>query len=349
MEKFNSIAVLIDADNTQIRKLEQLMRELSFYGRIIVKRAYGNWRKDIFKSWVEKIRRLAIREIQQCDYVSGKNATDMALTIDAMDLLYSGKYDAFVIVSSDSDYAPISVKLRESGLYVIGAGTKMAPESFRNCCDEFIFLENIPFDIIPQPPAINPPKPLKPAASAPPIEVTKTLPVIPTIAAQSEETPIAQPASMQPEAVAIAQTVAIQPEEAPIVQPVTIQPEEAPVAQPAEIQTEVAPIVQLVEEQAEALSVTPPATEQLGVSPIYLCVDELHDLLKLAYDKYRIDDGFVNICSAGKFIRTAKPDYKLGAYGYNKLSTLLSSHPDKYDIKKYKGKGNAAITGYKCK
>lgn len=143
MNALEKIVVLIDADNTQLKKMELVFQEISTNGRIVVKRAYGNWKKDTLKNWEDEIKRLAIRAEQQFDYVSGKNATDMALVIDAIELLNSKIYDAFVIVSSDSDYTPLSIKLHESGVYVIGVGEQKTPESFRNSCDEFIYLENL--------------------------------------------------------------------------------------------------------------------------------------------------------------------------------------------------------------
>ncbi len=138
-----SIAVLIDADNTQLSKLDQLLAEISTRGRIVVKRAYGNWRKDLLNHWESALGRLAIKAEQQFDYVSGKNATDMALVIDAMDLLAARLYDMFVIVSSDSDFTPLAIKLRESGAEVIGVGNGQTSQSFRNACDDFLFLENL--------------------------------------------------------------------------------------------------------------------------------------------------------------------------------------------------------------
>ena len=138
-----NIVMLIDADNTKPGKLEAIIREISANGRIVVKRAYGNWKKDNLKNWEDEIKRLAINAIQQFDYVQGKNATDMALVIDAMDLLYRDMYDAFVIVASDSDYTPLAIKLHESGVYVMGVGEQKTPEAFRNACDEFIYLENL--------------------------------------------------------------------------------------------------------------------------------------------------------------------------------------------------------------
>ncbi|MBR1553126.1 MAG: NYN domain-containing protein [Schwartzia sp.] len=137
------MVLLIDADNTQLSKLEAVIEEVSLHGRIIVKRAYGNWKKDTLKNWEAELKRLAIKAEQQFDYVTGKNATDIALVIDAMHLLYRGIYDAFVIVASDSDYTPLALDLHESGVYVIGVGETKTPESFRNSCDDFIYLENL--------------------------------------------------------------------------------------------------------------------------------------------------------------------------------------------------------------
>lgn len=143
METLRNIALLIDADNTQLSELEGIIQEVTVRGRITVKRAYGNWQKSNLKKWGESLKNLAIKAEQQFDYVTGKNATDMALVIDAMQLLHTGEYDAFAIVSSDSDFTPLSITLRESGVYVFGVGKKTTPTPFINSCDEFIFLEDL--------------------------------------------------------------------------------------------------------------------------------------------------------------------------------------------------------------
>ena len=151
MNDSDKIAILIDADNTQLQKLDAIMTEVSTHGRIVVKRAYGNFKKRNLAKWENEIKRLGIKAEQQFDYVSGKNATDMALVIDAMDLLSSNAFDSFVIVSSDSDFTPLAIRLHESGANIVGIGVQTTPESFRNACDDFLFLENLTNEDAPEP------------------------------------------------------------------------------------------------------------------------------------------------------------------------------------------------------
>ena len=249
MENLQRIVMLIDADNTQIGKLEDVIGEISTHGRIVVKRAYGNWRKDILKNWEKELKRLAIKAEQQFDYVNGKNATDMALVIDTMNLLHKNIYDCFVIVASDSDYTPLAINLHESGVYVIGVGEKKTPEAFRNSCDEFIFLENLG------------------RANALKLNI----------------------------------------------------PEE-----------------ENDEEDDE---------EHNGDYDI----EKIHNLLKIAWDKYQDDEGYVNVSSAGQFIKRVRPDFDVRTFGYLKLPKLIEAFPERYDITKYQGKGTVQIIAYRCK
>ena len=249
MENLQRIVMLIDADNTQISKLEDVIGEISTHGRIVVKRAYGNWRKDVLKNWEKELKRLAIKAEQQFDYVNGKNATDMALVIDAMNLLHKKMYDAFVIVASDSDYTPLAINLHESGVYVIGVGEKKTPEAFRNSCDEFIFLENL-----------------------------------------GRANELKLPISMDDD---------------------DEYDEEEP-------------------------------TEDYDI-------EKIHNLLKIASDKYQDDDGYVNVSSAGQFIKRVRPDFDVRTFGYLKLPKLIEDFPDRYEIKKYQGKGTVLIIAYRCK
>lgn len=137
------IVVLIDADNAQQSKLELILAELSTHGHIIVKRAYGDWSSSYLKNWKESLNELAIQPIQQFAYTTGKNSTDASMIIDAMDLLYTQKFDAFALVSSDSDFTKLASRLKESEIYVFGFGEHKTPISFRNACDDFIFTENL--------------------------------------------------------------------------------------------------------------------------------------------------------------------------------------------------------------
>ena len=259
------IAVVIDADNTQLSKIGDVLREVSTHGRIVVKRAYGNWRKDALKNWEPELKRLAIKAVQQFDYVSGKNATDIALVIDTIDLLHKELYDAFVIVSSDSDYTPLAIRLHESGVYVIGVGEKKTPLSFKNSCDEFLLLENISIDGEPAPPEAAPVLPL--ADSAP---------------------------KAGGECAGADTSDAITPGE---------DPDE---------------------------------------------LEEIHRLLKNAYDTYQDNDGFANVAPVGSFIKRAKPDFDSRTYGYSKLPQFLEAFPGKYEVKRYPGKGTVTIVAYKC-
>ncbi|MEG1801171.1 MAG: NYN domain-containing protein, partial [Oscillospiraceae bacterium] len=122
IEELKKIAVLIDADNAQLSKMKAVLDEISTYGRITVKSAYGDWKKPILKNWEDEMKRLAVKPVQQFAYTTGKNATDIAMVIDAMDMLSTNIYDVFVLVSSDSDFTPLAIRLRESGVYIIGVG-----------------------------------------------------------------------------------------------------------------------------------------------------------------------------------------------------------------------------------
>lgn len=261
MDNLQKIALLIDADNTQINKIESVIREISARGRIVVKRAYGNWKKAGLKNWEEEIKKLAINATQQFDYVSGKNATDMALVIDAMDMLYKDIYDAFVIVASDSDYTPLAIRIHESGVYVIGVGEKKTPAAFRNACDEFVFLENLDAED----------------------EVKK-----------------------------------------------------APKTRKKKSSSKSTRGRKKVEVEAETIDESSD-------------LDEVHELLKIACDKYSDDDNYCKVSSAGAYIKRAMPDFDSRNYGYSKLVKLISDFPDRYEVKSIKTANNSSVVTYTYK
>ena len=292
MENFQKIAVLIDADNTQLSKLEAVLHEVSTYGRIVVKKAYGNWRKDSLKNWEPELKRLAIRAEQQFDYVTGKNTTDIAMVIGAMDLLHNNMYDALVLVSSDSDFTPLAIRLRESGLYIIGAGVTTTPESFKNACDDFILIDYL---------------------------------------SKADEKPAAaehaaEPAAKKPTRKTKKATRSTK-KSAGYKSAVTKKTESAPAAEP------------------EPEPTPEPEPEPEPKKPD---IREIHNLLHIASEKYQDADGFVNVSSSGLYIKRVKPDFNVRAYGYSKLPELLAAFPNKYQIKRYEGKGGATIIAYKC-
>ncbi|NCQ52122.1 NYN domain-containing protein [archaeon] len=136
--KNKKIALLIDCDNISFRSIERILEELEPFGDIIIKRAYGNWRNESLKNWLTKLMELSIKPIQQIDYTKGKNATDMAIAIDAMKLLYEKNLDAFAIVSSDSDFTPLAMVLQEDGKKVYGFGYEKSPIALQRACSMFI-------------------------------------------------------------------------------------------------------------------------------------------------------------------------------------------------------------------
>ena len=141
IEKQPRIALLIDADNSPSSKIDVILAELAKVGVTNIRRAYGNWKKDGLKGWEAVLHEYAIRPVQQFDYSKGKNATDMVMIIDAMDLLYTGNFDGFALVTSDSDFTGLAMRLREEGLMVFGFGERKTPEAFRNACHRFVFVE----------------------------------------------------------------------------------------------------------------------------------------------------------------------------------------------------------------
>lgn len=132
------IALFIDADNISAKFGKKIIDALEKHGEIFIRRIYGNWEKNSLRSWNDCILNFSLRAVQQPDYVAGKNATDMSLAIDAMDILYSGKAEIFALVSNDSDFTPLAIRLREGGMKIIGMGNANAANSFRLACDEFI-------------------------------------------------------------------------------------------------------------------------------------------------------------------------------------------------------------------
>ncbi|MFD1787751.1 NYN domain-containing protein [Sphingomonas floccifaciens] len=163
------IALLIDADNVSHTKIAAILSELSKYGTANIRRAYGDWGAAGLKGWRDKLHAFAIRPIQQFSYSAGKNATDIALVIDAMELLYTQKLDGFCIASSDADFTPLVMQLKANGHDVFGFGERKTPEPFVNACTTFLYLDSL---VEPDAPPAPPPAPAKAKAAAKPAKAS---------------------------------------------------------------------------------------------------------------------------------------------------------------------------------
>ncbi|WP_354005115.1 NYN domain-containing protein [Ramlibacter cellulosilyticus] len=147
--------MLIDADNATSGVIKELLEEVTKFGTPTIKRAYGDWTTQNLVGWKDRLHRHAVQPMQQFAYTKGKNATDSALIIDAMDLLYAGNVDGFCIVASDSDYTRLATRLREAGKLVLGMGERKTPEAFIAACDRFIFVEVLKPTEAAQPPQVE--------------------------------------------------------------------------------------------------------------------------------------------------------------------------------------------------
>ncbi len=141
--KNNKIALLIDGDNAQPKLLKPILEESSKYGKVTIRRIYGDWTKPQMNGWKDILNELAFNPIQKFSYTTGKNSTDSALIIDAMDILHDSSVDGFCIVSSDSDYTGLAKRIREQGTFVMGIGEKKTPSAFVKSCEIFTFCENL--------------------------------------------------------------------------------------------------------------------------------------------------------------------------------------------------------------
>ncbi len=142
-KKEDHIALFIDCDNISHRSIEGIINELSKYGIVNIRQAYGNWTKENLKNWEDKLLEFAIKPIQQFDYSKNKNATDILMTIDAIDLLHTKDIDAFAFATSDSDFTPVVMRVQAEGIKVFGFGEKKTPKPFMAACSQFIFTEKL--------------------------------------------------------------------------------------------------------------------------------------------------------------------------------------------------------------
>src|ERR1043165_6681458 len=159
----NKILLLVDGDNAQPRLLNLILEEASKYGKVTIRRVYGDWTTPHMNHWKSVLNEMAFNPIQKFSYTSGKNSTDSALIIDAMDVLHDGLVDGFCIVSSDSDYTGLAKRIREEGIFVMGIGEKKTPNAFVKSCEIFTYVENLEVTTEPETPEVKAEKPAKKA------------------------------------------------------------------------------------------------------------------------------------------------------------------------------------------
>jgi hypothetical protein len=287
------IAMLIDGDNAQHSLLKQMFEEASRYGEVTIRRAYGDWTEPNLANWRPIMLAHAIQPIQQWRYTTGKNATDSALIIDAMDILYSGTVQGFCVVSSDSDYTRLCTRIRESGLFVMGIGREKTPEAFIKACNVFVYVENLiqsDEDIHPDD-DIHPFSPFFRRSRITPDEVihsdeVKTPAAVKAPTAKSNA--VAKPSTAKPNAV---------------------------VKPPAKA-------------KSDAVVKTPPKAKPKASQEVLLNL--LRRAFDIAMQD---DDGWVHLSALGEALRRIEPSFDSRTYGFKNLSLLIKSIPKEIIVK----------------
>ena len=347
MQNQSRIALLIDADNTPYTALDNI---LSHYGRMAVKRAYGNWSKPCLRNWESVLHCHGIRAVQQFDCTPGKNATDIALTVDAMELLHTGLYDTFIIAASDSDYAPLVMHLRESGAHVIGIGKEGAPAAYANACDEFRTLEsflglvddlNIPIDtsfLFDDDDAI--------------LEDISGKSIEEDGFESIEDTPAAEISNASDEDdddFDFPPIFGLDEHGDIILQDFSSPDENHDIIWDSiddlDIELNEGGTV-LVDEDvwnsADCISFSGLMQEETADMKI------VHTLLQMAYYICKEENGFAKLSAAGNLIHEIRPEFDCRNYGFKKLHQLLLAYPDKYQVIYYPTKTHAKVVAFRC-
>lgn len=310
--------MLIDGDNAQHSLVKQMFEMSSRYGDVTIRRAYGDWTQPNLANWRPVMLAHAIQPIQQWRYTVGKNATDSALIIDAMDILYSGRVQGFCIISTDSDYTRLCTRIRESGLFVMGIGKQHTHEAFVNACNVFVYVENLV-----QPSeeknseGVQQPTPIEvksnnttPADAPAPLQVQQPTPV----EVKSNPKPI--------------EAIAIKPTEQAAVLTTTPKPAESVKAIPQ-------PVVSI---KPSTTIQTPTANKETASEKALLKV------LKQAFEIAEKDtEGWVHLGKLGTALRRVEPKFTTKIYGFKNLSLLMQSLPKEISIKGIKKTGTSTI------
>ena len=313
--KGRSIALFIDADNTSYKYGKCIMDVLQAEGNVFIRRIYGNWQKNLLHSWNDNILLYGMNAVQQMDFVVGKNASDMLITIDAMDILHQGMADTFAIASSDSDFTPLAMRLRESGIHVIGLGREQSSHVFQHVCNEFIYLDRLLDDKV----------------------ETKA-----TITADSQKPPRKIGRKISASMLAQAQALPLQaPKTAP--QP---QSSEVPDTSPATVQ-QTAP--KSAQKKATAAKTKAQPKQKNQPDPILQSKeDKIHNLLQKLTEQHGDENGFMALGQAGKIMKN-ELGYSTKEIGYSTLSKFLTNFPKRYEVIGIGKAGRPGTSKFRCK
>ena len=355
----NNTALLIDADNTSPTKIAPI---IDCYYEPAVRRAYGNWCKPHLKNWERTLQQHGIKAVQQFDCAIGKNATDIALAVDAMELLHTGLYETFIIVASDSDYTPLVTKLRESGVKVIGIGQPNASEAYRNACTDFILVEDMMADIAEKPSGLTDDLLLSEEDDFLDTSFLFDEDEIPgEDAVIEEEDPFKNllsdeeigqshlPLSLAPDGIWDGGLKEEEDEEASI----SLDDIWDTLGDPTDEDTDpdwpnnaVWETISTVDENGEVIWDTldddfPEITEQ---EELAVRMRSVHKMLQVAYECCKDKNGYALLSSIGNFIKEIRPEFDYHDYGFCQLHELLLAYPDQYQLVQYPKK----VMAFRC-
>ena len=324
------IALFIDADNIPAKYGKLIIESLQSRGEIFIRRIYGNWEKNSLHGWNEYILKYGLNAVQQMDFTVGKNATDMSLTIDAMDVLYQRQAEIFAIVSGDSDFTPLAVKLRERGVYVVGLGKEQASTSFRSACNEFVDLNSLDVEKNLNQQTESTEKKI----SAKKVPAIKKLPAAKKISA-SKKVLVQKKSSAKK----VAEKIFPQVKENSKVELSPKNP--APVSKIVSVSNTLPSVKKKI-----SLSDRFVKCGQNGLRKPKKKLQQIHDVLRESAKAHADAKGFAPLNCAGHDLKQKNLGFGIKDFGYSLLHEFISDFPEKYELMRTKSGGRSFR--YRC-
>ena len=324
------IALFIDADNIPAKYGKLIIESLQSRGEIFIRRIYGNWEKNSLHGWNEYILKYGLNAVQQMDFTVGKNATDMSLTIDAMDVLYQRQAEIFAIVSGDSDFTPLAVKLRERGVYVVGLGKEQASTSFRSACNEFVDLNSLDVEKNLNQQTESTEKKI----SAKKVPAIKKLPAAKKISA-SKKVLVQKKSSAKK----VAEKIFPQVKENSKVELSPKNP--APVSKIVSVSNTLPSVKKKI-----SLSDRFVKCGQNGMRKPKKKLQQIHDVLRESAKAHSDAKGFAPLNCAGHDLKQKNLGFGIKDFGYSLLHEFISDFPEKYELMRTKSGGRSFR--YRC-